>query len=73
LWFEHNVAAPDIFYFSTEKVRGFETSGLSHKWEDVGLTQAVPHVGLSGRTDRTIWDYARANDFSVVTINTRTA
>jgi hypothetical protein len=37
LWFEHNVAAPDIFYFSTEKVRGFETSGLSHEWQDVGL------------------------------------
>jgi len=38
LWFEHNVAAPDIFYFSTEKIRGFETSGLSHRWQDVGLT-----------------------------------
>jgi hypothetical protein len=37
-WFEHNVAAPDIFYFATSNLRGFETSGISGKWQDVGLT-----------------------------------
>jgi hypothetical protein len=37
-WFEHNVAAPDIFYFATSNLRGFETSGISRKWQDVGLT-----------------------------------
>jgi hypothetical protein len=37
-WFEHNVAVPDIFYFATSNLRGFETSGLSGKWQDVGLT-----------------------------------
>jgi predicted nuclease of predicted toxin-antitoxin system len=33
--------------------------------------QAVPHVGLSGRTDREIWKYALDHDCAVVTTNAR--
>jgi predicted nuclease of predicted toxin-antitoxin system len=33
--------------------------------------QSVPHVGLSGRTDREIWKYALDHDFAVVTTNAR--
>lgn len=33
LWFEHNVATPDIFSFDTTDYRGFELSGLSHDWQ----------------------------------------
>jgi len=33
--------------------------------------QAVPHVGLSGRTDREVWKYALDHDFVVVTTNAR--
>jgi predicted nuclease of predicted toxin-antitoxin system len=32
---------------------------------------AVPHVGLSGSADATLWRYALENDFVVVTANTR--
>jgi predicted nuclease of predicted toxin-antitoxin system len=32
---------------------------------------AVPHVGLSGRADTSIWRYALENDFGVVTANPR--
>jgi hypothetical protein len=37
LWFEHNVAAPDIFSFERIDYRGFESSGLSHDWQRVVL------------------------------------
>lgn len=37
LWFEHNVAAPDILSFETRDYRGFESSGLSHDWQRVVL------------------------------------
>lgn len=37
LWFEHNVAAPDIYSFETNGFQGFEISGLSDDWQDVGL------------------------------------
>jgi predicted nuclease of predicted toxin-antitoxin system len=33
--------------------------------------QAVPHVGLAGRADHTVWKYALDNDFAVVTANAR--
>ena len=33
--------------------------------------QAVPHVGLSGRTDREVWKYGLDHDFVVVTTNAR--
>jgi hypothetical protein len=45
VWFEHDVAAPDIFSFESRTYRGFEFSGLSHDWQQVGLT-------LFDRTDR---------------------
>lgn len=32
---------------------------------------AVPHVGLSGESDASIWRYALENDFVVVTTNAR--
>lgn len=31
--------------------------------------QAVPHVGLSGRSDQGIWQYALNHDFAIVTTN----
>ena len=37
VWFEHNVAAPDIYSFETNRFQGFEISGLSHDWQEVGL------------------------------------
>ncbi len=33
--------------------------------------QSVPHVGLAGRTDRELWEYALDHDFVVVTTNAR--
>lgn len=33
--------------------------------------QSVPHVGLSGRPDREIWQYAQEHDFAVMTTNAR--
>jgi predicted nuclease of predicted toxin-antitoxin system len=39
---------------------------------EVGVyAQAVPHVGLAGRADHTVWKYALDNDFAVVTANAR--
>jgi predicted nuclease of predicted toxin-antitoxin system len=34
-------------------------------------SQSVPHVGLAGRTDHVIWQYALDHDFAVVTTNAR--
>ncbi len=34
-------------------------------------SQSVPHVGLSGSSDRSVWSYAFENDFTVVTTNAR--
>jgi len=31
--------------------------------------QSVPHVGLGGRADRVVWQYALDHDFAVVTAN----
>lgn len=33
--------------------------------------QSVAHVGLAGRTDRAVWNYALHHDFVVVTTNAR--
>lgn len=33
--------------------------------------QSVPHVGLSGQTDREVWQYGLDHDFVVVTTNAR--
>lgn len=33
--------------------------------------QAVPHIGLAGRADRAVWQYALDHDFAVVTVNAR--
>ena len=39
---------------------------------DLGVySQSVPHVGLAGRTDHAIWQYALDHDFAVVTMNAR--
>jgi predicted nuclease of predicted toxin-antitoxin system len=39
---------------------------------DIGVySQSVPHVGLAGRTDRVVWEYALDHDFAVVTTNAR--
>jgi predicted nuclease of predicted toxin-antitoxin system len=32
---------------------------------------AVPHVGLSGASDRTVWRYAYENDLTVITTNAK--
>ena len=32
-------------------------------------SQSVPHVGLAGRADHVIWQYALDHDFAVVTTN----
>ncbi len=32
-------------------------------------SQSVPHVGLAGRADHVIWQYAFDHDFAVVTTN----
>jgi hypothetical protein len=37
LWFEHNVAEPEVFSFETSDYQGIEISGLSHDWQDVRL------------------------------------
>lgn len=34
-------------------------------------SQSVPHVGLAGRPDHVIWQYALDHDFAVVTTNAR--
>jgi len=34
-------------------------------------SQSVPHVGLAGRADHVIWQYALDHDFAVVTTNAR--
>lgn len=39
---------------------------------DIGVySQSVPHVGLAGRPDHVIWQYALDHDFAVVTTNAR--
>ena len=39
---------------------------------DLGVySQSVPHVGLAGRTDHVLWQYALDHDFAVVTTNAR--
>ena len=38
LWFEHNVAVPQILSFETSGYRGFEISGLAQGWQNVSLT-----------------------------------
>jgi len=44
---------------------------LVHRLAEYGVySQSVPHVGLSGRTDREIWRYALDHNF-VVTTNAR--
>lgn len=34
-------------------------------------SQSVPHVGLAGRPDHAVWQYALDHDFAVVTTNAR--
>jgi predicted nuclease of predicted toxin-antitoxin system len=34
-----------------------------------GYAQSVPHVGLAGRADQVVWQYALDHDFAVVTTN----
>lgn len=34
-------------------------------------SQSVPHVGLAGRPDHVIWQYALVHDFAVLTTNAR--
>ncbi len=34
-------------------------------------SQSVPHVGLAGRPDHVVWQYALDHDFTVVTTNAR--
>ena len=37
---------------------------------EIGVyAQSVPHVGLAGRADHVIWQYALDHDFAVVTTN----
>ena len=44
------------------------TAGISERLADIGVyAQSVPHVGLAGRADREIWNYALDHDFAVVT------
>jgi predicted nuclease of predicted toxin-antitoxin system len=39
---------------------------------EVGVySQSVPHVGLAGRADHAVWQYALTNNFAVVTVNAR--
>ena len=39
---------------------------------DIGVySQSVPHVGLAGRPDHVVWQYALDHDFAVVTTNAR--
>jgi predicted nuclease of predicted toxin-antitoxin system len=39
---------------------------------DLGVySQPVPHVGLAGRPDHAVWQYALDHDFAVVTTNAR--
>jgi predicted nuclease of predicted toxin-antitoxin system len=39
---------------------------------DLGVhSQSVPHVGLAGRADHVVWQYAFDHDFAVVTTNAR--
>ena len=39
---------------------------------EVGVyAQSVPHVGLAGRADHEIWQYALDHDFAVVATNAR--
>lgn len=37
VWFEHNVAAPEIFAIQARGYPGFEISGLARNWQSVGL------------------------------------
>ena len=34
-------------------------------------SQSVPHVGLAGRADHVVWQYALDHDFAIVTTNAR--
>lgn len=39
---------------------------------DIGVySQSVPHVGLAGRPDHVVWQYALDHDFAVVTTDAR--
>jgi predicted nuclease of predicted toxin-antitoxin system len=39
---------------------------------DLGVySQSVPHVGLAGRPDHAVWQYALDHEFAVVTTNAR--
>ena len=39
---------------------------------DIGVySQSVPHVGLAGRPDRVVWQYALDHGLAVVTTNAR--
>ena len=39
---------------------------------DLGVySQSVPHVGLAGRADHAVWQYALDHGFTVVTANAR--
>ena len=43
---------------------------LVRRLADIGVyAQSVPHVGLAGRADREIWNYALDHDFAVVRKN----
>ena len=43
---------------------------LVRRLADIGVyAQSVPHVGLGGRPDCEIWNYAFDHDFAVVTTN----
>ena len=45
---------------------------LVRLWADIDVySQSVPHVGLAGRPDHVVWQYALDHDFAVVTINAR--
>lgn len=39
--------------------------------QDEVYSQSVPHVGLAGRADHFLWQFALENDFAVVTTNAR--
>lgn len=45
---------------------------LVRRLAEIGVfAQAVPHIGLAGAPDQSVWDYAWANDMVVATANFR--
>jgi len=51
---------------------GHISPALVRKLGEKGLyAEAVAHVGLSGKPDEHIWNYALEHDFTVVTTNAR--